>query len=162
MMREILIVACHGGTPQTTNKKRAHSGTVEYFLTHKGPKEYYPAPASPWINEHTCGKCHEEQVGAQHNSLMQTKQGKIQGILWSFGGKNGYKHDIGNYKTKNPEDPYAHLGSPAYKKYMQELSALEPNVFPAEMKSLPEAPTAEEVENDPTLAVYTYLRQDRQ
>ncbi len=172
MMKEILVVAeqaghagndcivCHGGNPQTTNKKRAHSGTVKYFLTHKGPKEYYPAPASPWINEHTCGMCHEEQVGAQHNSLMQTEQGKIQGTLWGFGGKNGYKHDIGNYVTKNPEDPHVRLGSPAYQKYMQELSALEPDVFPKEMKSLPEAPTAEEVEKDPTLAVYTYLRQD--
>ena len=172
MMQEILVVAeqaghagndcivCHGGNPETKNKKRAHSGTVKYFLTHKGPKEYYPAPASPWINEHTCGMCHKEQVGAQHNSLMQTEQGKIQGTLWGFGGKNGYKHDIGNYATKNPEDPHSRLGSPAYKKYMQELSALEPNVFPKEMRALPEAPTAEEVEKDPTLAVYTYLRQD--
>jgi len=172
MMQEILAVAetaghkgndcivCHGGNPTTKNKKRAHSGTVKYFLTHAGPKEYYPAPASPWINENTCGMCHKEQVGAQHNSLMQTEQGKIQGTLWGFGGKNGYKHDIGNYETKNPEDPHSRLGSPAYKAYMNKLSELEPNVFPKEMKALPEAPTAEEVQKDPTLAVYTYLRQD--
>ena len=172
MMQEILQVAekaghkgndcivCHGGNPKTKNKVRAHSGTVKYFLTHKGPKEYYPAPASPWINEHTCGMCHEEQVGAQANSLMQTEQGKIQGTLWGFGGKNGYKHDIGNYETKNPEDPHKRLGSEAYKKYMMELSEKEPDVFPKQMKTLPPAPTAEEVEKDPTLAVYTYLRQD--
>ncbi len=172
MMKEILDVAksaghegndcivCHGGNPVSTNKKRAHSGTVKYFETHAGPKEYYPAPGSPWINENTCGVCHKEQVGAQHNSLMQTEQGKIQGTLWSFGGKNGYKHDIGNYKTQNPEDPHSRLGTDTYKKYMQELSALEPDVFPSEMKELPEAPTAQEVEKDPTLAVYTYLRQD--
>ncbi|HIC44479.1 MAG TPA: cytochrome C, partial [Sulfurimonas sp.] len=172
MMQEILMVAenaghkgndcivCHGGNPKTKNKVRAHSGTVKYFLSHKGPKEYYPAPASPWINEHTCGMCHEEQVGAQANSLMQTEQGKIQGTLWGFGGKNGYKHDIGNYAAKNPEDPHKRLGSQAYREYMQELSEKEPNVFPKEMKTLPKAPTAEEVEKDPTLAVYTYLRQD--
>jgi len=172
MMKEILVVAeqaghkgndcivCHGGNPSTKDQKRSHSGTVKYFLTHKGPKEYYPAPASPWINEHTCGMCHKEQVASQHNSLMQTEQGKIQGTLWGFGGKNGYKHDIGNYVTKNPEDPHSRLGSPAYKKYMQELSAMEPDVFPREMTTLPQAPTAEEVEKDPTLAVYTYLRQD--
>ncbi len=172
MMKEILDVAksaghegndcivCHGGNPVSTNKKRAHSGTVKYFKTHAGPKEYYPAPGSPWINENTCGVCHKEQVGAQHNSLMQTEQGKIQGTLWSFGAKNGYKHDIGNYKTQNPEDPHSRLGTDTYKKYMQELSALEPDVFPSEMKELPEAPTAQEVEKDPTLAVYTYLRQD--
>ncbi|PHR55353.1 MAG: cytochrome C [Arcobacter sp.] len=172
MMQEILVVAenaghkgndcivCHGGNPKTKNKVRAHAGTVKYFLSHKGPKEYYPAPASPWINEHTCGMCHKEQVGAQANSLMQTEQGKIQGTLWGFGGKNGYKHDIGTYSTKNPTDPHKRLGTDAYRKYMEELSDKEPNVFPKEMKMLPAAPTAEEVEKDPTLAVYTYLRQD--
>lgn len=172
MMKEILHVAksaghegndcivCHGGNPVSSDKRRAHSGTVKYFETHPGPKEYYPAPGSPWINENTCGICHKEQVGAQHNSLMQTEQGKIQGTLWGFGGKNGYKHDIGNYKTKNPDSMHKRLGTDAYKKYMQELSALEPDVFPREIKALPDAPTAEEVEKDPSLAVYTYLRQD--
>jgi len=133
---------------------------VRYFFTHKGPKEFYPAPASFIINKNTCGMCHPNQVGAQNNSLMQTEQGKIQGALWSFGAMNGYKHDIGNYATKNPTDLHKRLGTQTYKAYMQNLRAKEPNVFPAAMKPLPQAPTAKEVQKNPKLAVYTYLRQE--
>jgi hypothetical protein len=91
---------------------------------------------------------------------MMTEQGKIQGTLWGFGGMNGYKHDIGNYKTTNPQDPHKRLGTDAYRKYMEKLSAMEPQVFPKEIKELPPAPTALEVEKDPKLAAYTYLRQE--
>ncbi|MBU1989275.1 cytochrome C [bacterium] len=172
MMRAILEVAqkagyegndcivCHGGNPTAKTKNEAHSGTVEYFKNNKGPKEYYPAPGSTWINHNTCGMCHENQVNSQMNSLMMTEQGKIQGALWSFGAKNGYEHDIGNYKTKNPQDPHKRLGTDSYKKYMDKLSRMEPQAFPKEMQELPDAPTAEEVEKDPSLAVYTYLRQE--
>jgi hypothetical protein len=153
-------IVCHGGNPRTNDKKRAHKGTVKYFLTHEGPKEFYPAPGSPWINKNTCGMCHQEQVGAQMNSLMATEQGKIQGALWGFGGQNGYQHDIGTYETKNPEDPHKRLGTDSYKAYMEKLSALEPQAFPKEMKELPAAPTAAEVQKNPKLAVLTYLRQD--
>jgi len=172
MMKEIYKVAekagypdndcivCHGGDPMTMIEERAHQGTVEYFLNHEGPKEYYPAPGSPWINQNTCGMCHKEQVSAQMNSLMMTEQGKIQGAMWGFGAKEGYDHSLGTYKSKNPEDPHKRLGSNAYKAYMQALSKLEPQAFPAQVTDLPEAPTAEEVEKDPSLAVYTYLRQE--
>ncbi|MEA3523527.1 MAG: multiheme c-type cytochrome [Campylobacterota bacterium] len=153
-------IVCHGGNPKSINKAEAHSGTVSYFLNHKGPKEFYPAPGSTWINEHTCGMCHQEQVSAQMNSLMMSEQGKIQGALWGFGGKNGYKHDIGTYNTKNPSDPHKRLGTESYRAYMEKLSELEPQAFPKEMQELPPAPTADEVEKDPSLAVYTYLRQD--
>lgn len=153
-------IVCHGGNPRTNDQIRAHQGSVEYFLKNKGPKDFYPAPGSPWINQHTCGMCHQEQVGAQANSLMATEQGKIQGALWSFGGQNGYKHDIGTYATKNPQDPHQRLGTKAYKAYMQKLSELEPQAFPKEMKTLPEAPTADEIQKNPKLAVLTYLRQD--
>ncbi len=153
-------IVCHGGTPNSLDKNEAHNGTVEYFLTHKGPKDFYPAPGSTWINENTCGACHPEQIKAQMNSLMMTEQGKIQGALWSFGGKEGYKHSIGNYKTKNPKDLHERLGTDKYRAYMQKLSALEPQAFPSEMSELPPAPTADEVQKDPSLAVYTYLRQE--
>ena len=153
-------IVCHGGRPENKKKFYAHRGTVDYFKTNKGPKEFYPAPGSTWINQNTCGMCHEEQVSAQMNSLMMTESGKIQGALWSFGGKNGYNHDIGNYKTKNPDDPHKRLGTEKYKAYMNKLSLMEPQAFPSEMKELPAAPTAEEVMKDPSLAVYTYLRQE--
>ncbi len=153
-------IVCHGGNPYNKSKEYAHKGTVKYFKKNKGPKEFYPAPGSTWINQNTCGMCHQEQVDAQMNSLMMTEQGKIQGALWSFGAKNGYKHDVGNYVTKNPEDPHKRLGTEKYKTYMNKLSLMEPQAFPKEMKELPPAPTAEEVEKDPSLAVYTYLRQE--
>jgi len=153
-------IVCHGGNPTTMVKKRAHRGTVKYFLDHKGPKEYYPAPGSTWINQNTCGMCHQEQVNAQMNSLMMTEQGKIQGAMWSFGAKEGYEHTHGNFDTKNPEDPHERLGTEAYRAYMEKLAVMEPQGFPTEMHEIPKAPTAEEVEKDPSLAVFTYLRQE--
>ncbi len=153
-------IVCHGGNPEKKEKKNAHSATVEYFKNNKGPKEFYPAPASAWINQNTCGMCHENQVASQMNSLMMTEQGKIQGTLWSFGAKNSNAHDIGTYKTQNPQDPHARLGTEQYRNYMDKLSLMEPQAFPKKMKELPKAPTADEVQKDPSLAVYTYLRQE--
>ncbi|HIC10097.1 MAG TPA: cytochrome C [Campylobacterales bacterium] len=153
-------IVCHGGNPDAENKEQAHNGTVEYFTNHKGPKEFYPSPTSPWINKNTCGICHPQQVEAQYSSLMMSEAGKIQGALWGFGGLNGYKHNIGNYHHTENMDIHKKLGSEKYIKYMEELKKLEPQVFPKEMKDLPEAPTADEVEKNPQLAVYTYLRQE--
>lgn len=172
MMQEILkisqkaghkgndCIVCHGGNPKSKSKKYAHNGTVKYFKKHKGPKNYYPAPASTWVNENTCGMCHESQVGSQMNSLMMTEQGKIQGAMWSFGENDGYEHKVGNYKTANPTDKSKRLGTDVYKKYMEKLATMEPQAFPEEMKQLPDAPTVAEVHKDPSLAVYTYLRQE--
>ena len=153
-------IVCHGGNPKSKAKKYAHKGTVKYFKTHKGPKEYYPSPSSSWINENTCGTCHPNQVGSQMNSLMMTEGGKIQGALWSFGAKEGYQHTAANYKTKNPDDKSKRLGTDTYRKYMEKLATLEPQAFPGETHELPDAPTVEEVHKDPSLAVYTYLRQE--
>ncbi len=153
-------IVCHGGDPKSKSKKYAHKGTVRYFKNHPGPKEYYPNPASSWVNQNTCGICHPNQVAAQMNSLMMTEQGKIQGAMWSFGGKEGYQHNTGNYKTKNPADPHARLGTDSYRKYMQKLAKMEPQAFPKEMKELPAAPSVDEVQKDPSKAVYTYLRQE--
>ncbi|HFU77546.1 MAG TPA: cytochrome C, partial [Epsilonproteobacteria bacterium] len=83
-------VVCHGGNASVEdNKTQAHSGTLKYFLSHEGPKDFYPYPASPWINANTCGMCHKTQVSAQWNNLMATEQGKIHGAIWGFGAKEG-------------------------------------------------------------------------
>ncbi len=88
MMKEILKVAalagypgndcivCHGGQPNGKTFAEIHSGTVDYFRTHPGPKDFYPDPGSPWINVHTCGPCHRELVRTQWTSLMMTEAGK--------------------------------------------------------------------------------------
>ena len=152
-------VVCHGGSPDKKNKEEAHAGTLKYFLDHDGPKNFYPYPASPSINKNTCGMCHPNQVAAQDNNLMATEQGKIHGALWGFGAKEGYKHTYTNFGGKSP-DPHKRLGTGIYKKYMEKLATLEPQGFLSETKELPAAPTAEEVEKDPSLSVYTYLRQE--
>ncbi len=152
-------VVCHGGNPEAATKEEAHRGAPQKFQAYKGPKEFYPDPGSPWINENTCGMCHKEQVAAQMNSLMMTEQGKIHGTLYSFGGLEGYRHDYGNYITKNP-DPKMRLGTEEYRKYMERVRKLNPQVYPDKMLQLPPAPTPEEVEKDPKLAAYTYLRQE--
>ena len=152
-------IVCHGGNPEAKEKAQAHNGTLVYFLEHEGPKAFYPYPASPWINKNTCGMCHPNQVAAQKNNLMATEQGKIHGAMWGFGAKEGYKHTYTNFGGKSP-DPHKRLGTEIYKKYMDKLASLEPQGFQMETKELPPAPTAEEVEKDPTLSVYTYLRQE--
>ena len=149
-------VVCHGGDPKALTKEKAHKGTIEYFLLHEGPKEFYPDPGSAWINKHTCGMCHKEQVSTQQNSLMNTEQGKIQGALWGFGWELR-EHKYANYDLTNL---HKRLGSRTYRKYMQSLSKKEPQVFVKKTITLPPAPTAQEVQRDPKLAAITYLRQE--
>jgi len=150
-------VVCHGGNPEAVGKEEAHSGTLSYFKTNKGPKAFYPAPGSPWINEHTCGVCHPKQIASQWNNLMATEAGKIHGALWGFGAKDGYDHNHSNFGNS---DIHQRIGTQVYDRYMQELRTTEPQGFPKKMHELPPAPTAEEIEKDPTLSVYTYLRQE--
>ncbi len=179
MMKEIMKVSekagypkndcivCHGGNPEGKRKETAHKGSIKAFLEGikingkkvKGPQNFYPDPGSPWINQYTCGMCHEEQVKAQKTSLMFTEAGKIQGTLWGFGGLEGYMHRIGNYATQE-NDIHKKMGTDIYNSYMKKLKEKEPQVFPEKMEPLPEAPTAEEVEKNPQLAAYTYLRQE--
>jgi len=147
-----------GSNPnEEENKTKAHSGTLKYFLDHKGPKDFYPSPTSQWININTCGICHAEQVNAQWSSLMNTEAGKIHGALWGFGAKEGYRHYMSNYDLNNT---HKRLGTKTYQEYMKSLEKKEPQAFPKHMQTIPEAPTADEVEKDPSLAVYTYLRQE--
>ncbi|MGB1038529.1 MAG: hypothetical protein ACPGYY_07770, partial [Bacteroidia bacterium] len=56
MMQEILKMAnqsghkgndcivCHGGNPKAKTPDAAHTGTVAFFASHKGPKAFYPDP----------------------------------------------------------------------------------------------------------------------
>ncbi len=154
-------IVCHGGNPKSLDKLTAHRGSIDALKATHGPEEFYPDPASVWINDKTCGMCHQEQVSTQFTSLMFTEAGKIQGTTWGFGGIQGYNHDVANLPVKELE-AHRRLGTDVYKKYMAELKAAEPQVFPKKMKGLPKAPTAKEVDENPALAVYTYLRADCQ
>lgn len=154
-------IVCHGGNPEEKDKQKAHAGTVSYFRTNKGPKEFYPDPGSPWINQNTCGVCHTKHVAVQKTSLMFTEAGKIQGALWGFGVQNDYQHNNSNYEGYEL-GLHEKLGTSQYKKYMKVLQSAEPQIFPLKTLPLKEAPKAHEVEKDPKLAVYTYLRQECQ
>ena len=98
-------VVCHNGDPNETQ---------DIAIAHGGAN-FYPDPGSPWVNENTCGTCHEDQVKVQWQSLMMTEAGKIQGTCWSFGALTGYEHKYANYAVKNPSDRSTRLGTEAYK-----------------------------------------------
>ena len=154
-------IVCHGGNPWTEDPVEAHSGSIDWFKENKGPDEFYPDPASVWINGKTCGMCHEEQVSTQFTSLMFTEAGKIQGTTWGFGGLQGYEHNVANVATEELK-VHERLGSDTYKSYMAELKEAEPQVFPGKMKELPPAPTPAQIETNPELAAYSYLRTECQ
>lgn len=154
-------IVCHGGNPNATTEELAHAGSIDFFTAGQGPKEFYPDPGSPFINEHTCGMCHADQVKTQFTSLMYTEAGKIQGTTWGFGGLQGYEHNVANTHVQEVV-VHERLGTAVYKNYMAALKEAEPQVFPTEMKPLPPAPTAEQVAEQPELSVYTYLRAECQ
>ena len=159
-------IVCHGGNPDAIKKEKAHNGTIKAFLDGikfegnvvKGPQNFYPDPGSVWINKFTCGICHKTEVKTQYTSLMFTEAGKIQGALWGFGGLEGYQHTTGNYNVHTLK-PNETAGSNSYKNYIKHLKKLNPQVRPEKMAQVSTAPTPEEVEKNPQLAVYTYLRQ---
>jgi hypothetical protein len=154
---------CHGGTPAAVTKEEGHRGAPEALQRKKGPTTFYPDPGSPWINAHTCGPCHPVQVRNQHNSLMMTEAGKIQGTAWAFGGLTGYRHKWANYDAKNPIDPGARLGTVRYRAYMERLRRKERYVFVDKMDALPEAPRdLSRLKKEPHLAAFTYLRTECQ
>lgn len=141
-------VVWHGGDPKASDKEKAH----------RGP-DFYPAPASPWINGKTCGQCHPDHVDVQWHSLMMTEAGKIQGVAWTFGGMTGYEHRWGNHDVQNPQDPKQRWGTDLYREYMQRLKAREPQVFVDRHEALPTAPTdLTQLIQRPELAAFTYLR----
>lgn len=148
-------VVCHNGDPnETQDKDVAHGG-----------KNFFPDPGSPWVNAETCGQCHDEQVRVQWHSLMMTEAGKIQGVCWAFGSLTGYEHRFANYAVENPKDPKMRLGTEQYREYMQRLKELEPDVFVDRHLPLPDAVGFDELQrlsDDPSLAAYTYIRQECQ
>ncbi len=155
-------VVCHGGDPQASTAAEAHRGAPSSLTAAAGADDFFADPASPWVNERTCGLCHPALVRAQWASLMMTEAGKIQGTTWSFGAAaDGYQHTWANYAVENPDDPAARIGTDAYRQIMAEKKAAHPNIFVDAHEPLPEAPTAEtfdDVRRDPSKAVFTYIR----
>lgn len=147
-------VVCHGGNPATKHKKKAHSGTLKYFLKNSGPKEFYANPAATTVNQNSCGICHTQQVSSQYNSLMRTHQGKLTSLLVAFGRD---ERNIARFSAQNPTDDSNRSGSETYKKYMQKLAKTEPKAFPSHHTQQQKLPTLKELQSDPSLAAYLYF-----
>jgi len=139
---------CHFGNAGTTLKDKAHTGVVRY-------------PASMWVNDKTCGLCHEEYLYATHRNLMQTEAGKIQGAVWGWGAQTGYKSIYGNYELDDPDGKTPLIGTDDYKSYMKELMEAHPYAFPDSLMLLPEVDMSTLAEH-PEQAVFTYIRADCQ
>lgn len=156
-------IVCHGGSLEAVAAADAHHGAVPALADEGGPDAFFADPASPWVNARSCGQCHAELVSAQHNSLMMTEAGKIQGTTWSFGTPAGdsYDHVWANYAARNPNDPDARLGTAAYREYMADKAAAHPNVFVDEHEAIPAAPEAHTLD-DPRAAAFTYIRAECQ
>ncbi len=151
-------VICHGGDPgQAMDKKAAHSGAP------KGGRfdTFVPFPGSMWVNDKTCGICHETHVYTLHRSLMQTEAGKIQGALWGWGAPTGYEHPYGNYDIDDPDGPVPAYGTKRYADYTMRLMKKFPQIFPDSLQRIPEVDLST-LEERPEQAVFTYLRGDCQ
>ncbi len=151
-------VVCHGGNPlETKNKEIAHSRAPKGGML----DTYVPFPGSMWINDKTCGQCHAKHVYSMHRSVMQTEAGKIQGGLWGWGAPTGYDHIYGNYDINDPDGSKPIYGTKAYSGYIQKLMKKFPNIFPKNLKKVPQADLST-IEEKPEQAIYTYLRSDCQ
>jgi len=140
---------CHeGDVSQPGNKDLAH-------------KDFIRFPASMWVNDKTCGQCHENYNYMLHRNLMQTEAGKIQGALWGWGAQTGYQRVYGNYDIQDTDGQRPIIGTDVYKDYIDALIANHPDNFPTELKKLPEV-DVNTIEEHPEQAVLTYLRSDCQ
>ncbi|MCD4732070.1 MAG: hypothetical protein K8R74_15795 [Bacteroidales bacterium] len=138
-------VVCHfGNASEEKNKKVAHNDMVRY-------------PGSMWVNDKTCGKCHEDHIYNLHRNLMQTEAGKIQGAVWGWGALSGYKVKWGNYDIDDPDGPVPKWGTEKYKEYMHSLMDKNPDAFPDHLEQLPET-NLNNLDDHPEEAVFTYLR----
>ncbi|RMD84030.1 MAG: cytochrome C, partial [Candidatus Dadabacteria bacterium] len=151
-------VACHGGDPRAEDVASAHRGAPARLAREGGPDAFFPDPASPWVNERTCGRCHAELVAAQWRSLMMTEAGKIQGTAWAFGSLEGYDHRWANYAVASLAE---RIGTPAYRAYMAAKAGAHPNVFVSSHEPLPDAPAGlglRQLAEEPGRAAFTYIR----
>ncbi len=139
---------CHGGDPTVTDDPEAAHGPEGSF---------YPDPGSPWVVDKTCGKCHAGYGESLRKSLMNTEAGKIQGNLWAWGVQGDHVVRYGNYTIEDEDGSTPVFGSETYKAYMEDLVARFPDQFPSRLERLP-SPTVEEIAQDPSLAGFTYLR----
>jgi len=146
--------ACHGGDTEVTGA----IDDVEAATAAHGPEgKFYPDPGSPWIVNKTCGQCHVDYGYALQRSLMHTEAGKIQGNLWAWGVQGDQTVRYGNYDIDDPDGSEPLFGSDTYKAYMKAMVDKFPDQFPSSLEQLPN-PTVEEIVADPSLAAFTYQR----
>lgn len=166
MMQEILAlgaqlgdpngcVVCHGGTPSATEDKNlAHKGVPRGSLL----ATFTPVPAAMQVNVNTCGRCHKDHIYNSHRGLMATDAGKVKTIAWSFGvGTENHNVRYADHDTDDPDGPCPRAGTQTYQEYMLALAEMFPGQFPSSLDRMP-AVRAKEIETNPELAAFTYLR----
>lgn len=118
--------------------------------------------ASLWVNQKTCGQCHQPWVYAQSRSIMQTQAGIIQGALWGWGpASTGYEKRYGNYDVVDPDHREPVFGTKAYRKYTKAIVDAFPKNFPSRLMQVPKT-DPDTLKEKPWEAIYTYLRSDCQ
>ncbi len=158
MMKQIQAqgecTTCHGGDPDVTDDADA-----AHMIGEEG--KFYPDPGAPNVVDKTCGRCHVDYGYAMNLSLMNTEAGKIQGNLWAWGVHGEYgeerAHVFANYTLDDVDGTTPIFGTDTYKAYMEALIAAYPDQMPTHMDELPN-PTVEEIVADPSLAAFTYQR----
>ncbi len=145
---------CHGG-----NRSITDDADAAHQIEFEGA--FYPDPGAPAVADKTCGRCHVDYNYAMSLSLMNTEAGKIQGNLWAWGVHGEYGEEqqtlYANYTLDDDDGPEPIFGSDRYKEYMTAMVAAYPDQFPTHVDELPE-PTVEEIVADPSLAAFTYQR----
>ncbi len=149
-------VVCHGGDDTVTGTPDDAEAVA---AAHSG--DFYPDPGAMNVADKTCGKCHVNYPRALELSLMNTEAGKIQGNLWAWGVQGKYAEGrqvkYANYTLDDEDGPTPIFGTDAYKAYMETLIENYPDQMPSHVEVLPE-PSVEEIAQDPSLAAFTYLR----
>ncbi len=148
-------VICHGGTPdELEDKDKAHSGVPKGSLL----TAFTPVPGALQVNDNTCGQCHKDHVYNVRLSMMNSDAGKMKAISWSFGiGTENYDHVYANSTLVDTDGETPRFGTGQYIDYMKEMAATFPGQFPSELKEIP-AVSAKDIETNPELAAFTYLR----
>jgi hypothetical protein len=146
--------SCHGGDPTV----RGDVSAPAFADAAHGPEgEFFPDPASPWVADKTCGKCHTGYNYALSLSLMNTEAGKIQGNLWAWGVQGDNTVRYGNYTVDDSDGSLPMFGSDTYKAYMESVIVDFPDQFPVHLDMLLN-PGVDDITEDPSLASFTYLR----
>lgn len=146
-------VVCHGGDPVALWQRRLHHGAPEESLL----TEFTTTPSALSVVDKTCGQCHKEQVYRVRRSGMATGTGHLSAALQGWGMKP--EQPLGVCAMTDTDGKLPSTGTPEYQSYMLSLDARQGGIFTERVTEVPKKNWAE-IENDPALAGYAYVKQE--